>query len=147
MKFHYPYQKIVDLKSSEKTQAEWLLSAAIGKLQAEELSLEQLLEQRAIWTRRIQEAAETAVPLAELQMIQTYLEALDARISRKTAEVREARQAVDRSRSHLTDKMKDEKVWMKAKDRAFDQFRSAGLKREQNELDDMATARFVMAAR
>ena len=28
-RYRYPYQKIVDLKTSEKTQAEWLLSNAV----------------------------------------------------------------------------------------------------------------------
>ena len=38
-KFRYAYQKIADLKTSEKTQAEWLLSTAVGMLHTEEDSL------------------------------------------------------------------------------------------------------------
>ncbi|MGV2795025.1 flagellar export protein FliJ, partial [Clostridium perfringens] len=38
MRFRYVYQKVVDLKSNEKTQAEWMLSAAVGILQAEQYS-------------------------------------------------------------------------------------------------------------
>lgn len=36
MRFHYTFQKVVDLKGNEKTQAEWMLSTALGELQAQE---------------------------------------------------------------------------------------------------------------
>ena len=48
-KFRYAYQKIVDLKTSEKTQAEWLLSTAVGKLHTEEDSLNRLYQERLSW--------------------------------------------------------------------------------------------------
>ena len=39
LSFRYSLQKIVDLKKNEKTQAEWILSHAMGVLQEEEHSL------------------------------------------------------------------------------------------------------------
>lgn len=47
MRFHYTFQKVVDLKGNEKTQAEWMLSSALGELQAQEKSLDELIGQRS----------------------------------------------------------------------------------------------------
>jgi len=143
-KFQYTYQKIVDLKSSEKTQAEWLLSTAVGKLQAEEKSLEQLVMERNLWLDKLQEVSRKIVPLAELRVMQLYVEYLEISIARKHSDVAHAKREVDRSRTHLTDKMKDEKVWQKSKEKAMERFRAVVLAKEQNELDEMATVRYIV---
>ncbi|MBW7453715.1 flagellar export protein FliJ [Paenibacillus sepulcri] len=145
--FHYAYQKIVDLKASEKTQAEWLLSAAIGKLQAEEMTLGQLFQERASWSERLHDASKAAVALSELLLMQQYVDYVDACIARKQMDVKQAQRQVDDSRTVLSGKMMDEKVWQKSKERALDRFRSVIQTKEQNELDEMATVRFIAAAR
>ncbi|GMK40723.1 hypothetical protein PCCS19_37790 [Paenibacillus sp. CCS19] len=145
-KFVYTYAKIVGLKESEKRQAEWMLSDALGKLQLEQLSLDQLLTERKLWEERQTEMAQSAVPLGELAAVQQYLNYLDSSIQTKNAEVRLANGVVEQSRSHLTVKLKDEKVWLQAKERAFNRFRQASMLQEQNELDEMATVRFMIAA-
>lgn len=144
--FRYSYQKIVDLKTSEKTQAEWLLSSAIGALQMQELDLEQLRELRSVWECKLHEAYETTVTLSELQQVQSYLNYLDECIGNKLVDVQKAQVVVDRNRIKLADKMKDEKVWMKVKDHAGERFRYAMQLKEQNELDEMATVRFKQTA-
>lgn len=145
--FRYSYQKIVDLKTSEKTQAEWLLSSAIGMLQAEELSLTELRSRREEWESKQHESAQSAVALSELQQVQQYLDYLDVCIDSKLKDVGRAKQVVDVNRSKLADRMKDEKVWVKAKDNASERFRYEMQIKEQNELDEMATVRYVATAR
>jgi flagellar protein FliJ len=145
-KFAYTYEKIIGLKESEKRQAEWMLSDALGKLQLQQLSLEQLLAERKLWEERQTEMAQSTVALGELVAVQKYLNYLDNSIQSKNAEVRYANGVVEQSRSHLTGKMKDEKVWLQAKERAFHRFRQASMLQEQNELDEMATVRFMFAA-
>jgi flagellar export protein FliJ len=145
-KFMYTYEKIVGLKESEKRQAEWMLSDALGKLQLEQLSLDQLLVERKLWEERQMEMTQSAVPLGELAAVQQYLNYLDSSIQTKNAQVRLANGVVEQSRSHLTVKMKDEKVWLQAKERAFNRFRQASMLQEQNELDEMASVRFMIAA-
>lgn len=142
--FRYTFQKVVDLKSSEKTQAEWILSSAIGALAAEELSLEQLRAKQQEWESKLLESSQTAVPLSELQVIQHYLDYLVTCITSKLKDVLHAQKAVEQSRLKLSDKMKDEKVWLKAKDHARDRFQYAMQIKEQNELDEMASVRFMI---
>lgn len=147
MKFHYAFQKIVDLKSNEKTQAEWMLSSAIGKLQAEEKSLNELYEMRDQMYRAQQEVASRCVPVAEIRNIQVYAEYLEECIERKRDDIRIAHVNVTKKQKILSDKMLDEKVWLKARDKSQEKFRHESLLREQNELDEMATVRFAIKAR
>lgn len=147
MKFHYAFQKIVDLKSNEKTQAEWMLSSAIGKLQAEEKSLNELYEMRDQMYRAQQEVASRCAPVAEIRNIQVYAEYLEECIERKRDDIRIAHVNVTKKQKVLSDKMLDEKVWLKARDKSQEKFRHESLLREQNELDEMATVRFAIKAR
>ncbi|KRE39842.1 flagellar export protein FliJ [Paenibacillus sp. Soil522] len=142
--FRYSFQKVVDLKASEKTQAEWTLSSAIGALTEEELSLELLRAKQREWEGKLHEATRIAVPLSELQVIQHYLDHLVACITSKLKDVLQAQKAVEQSRLKLSDKMKDEKVWLKAKDHARDRFQHAMQIKEQNELDELASVRFMI---
>lgn len=49
-----------------------------------------------------------------------------------------------KKQDQLSTKVLDEKVWLKAKDKAETQFQQSMILREQNELDEMATVRFAM---
>ncbi|MGP0583740.1 flagellar export protein FliJ [Paenibacillus timonensis] len=147
MKFRYVYQKVVDLKSNEKTQAEWMLSAAVGELQSEQRSLEQLLEEKASIAAAIAAEAENTASMIKLQELQRYMGFIDQAIERKQGDIRVAEKKVEHKKTVLKGKMLDEKVWLKAKEKAMDKFQHDMLLREQNELDEMATVRFAMRAR
>ncbi|WP_340029920.1 flagellar export protein FliJ [Paenibacillus sp. FSL H7-0940] len=146
MKFRYHFQKVVDLKSNEKTQAEWMLSTAIGKLQTEEDHLIQLLNDRSNLIGIIQSATENTASVNSLQEMQRYVYHLDECISRKNSDVKHAQVNVQRNQTFLNGKMVDEKVWLGARDKAKIKFQQEMLLREQNDLDEMATVRFAAKA-
>ncbi|AWB44296.1 flagellar export protein FliJ [Paenibacillus sp. CAA11] len=147
MKFNYTYQKVLDLKTNEKTQAEWMLSAAIGELQAEQRSLLQLQEDRQRVIAAIQEMAEKSSSLSQLQEMQQYADYLDHCIQKKIEDVDYAERKVEVKQAQLNNKMLDEKVWLKAKEKALSVFQQQVLLREQSELDEMASVRFAMNTR
>ncbi|WP_410769256.1 flagellar export protein FliJ [Fontibacillus sp. BL9] len=147
MRFRYVYQKVVDLKTNEKTQAEWMLSAAVGILQAEQYSLEQLLEERSRTYFALQTEMENKASMIKLQELQRYMDYLEQSINRKMGDVHRAEVNVDNKKVVLNGKMLDEKVWLKAKEKAKEKYQHEMLLREQNELDEMATVRFAMRAR
>ncbi|MFC4775394.1 flagellar export protein FliJ [Paenibacillus sp. GCM10023252] len=144
--FRYSYQKIIDLKSSEKSQAEWVLSSALTRLQAEEMSLSELRMTRQEWESKQLHSAQAGVSLSELQTVQHYLDYIDSCIEKKALDVRRAEGAVSLSRSGLSDKVKAEKVWLRAKDTAQQRFRYTAQLKEQNELDELATVRYLVQA-
>jgi len=141
MKFRYPLQKIVDLKGSEKSMAEWEYAASLGKLRTEEERLSALFEERRGLEDALQSAAAKPTPLNELLQTQRYIEVVDVRIREQREGVRSAESLVRKRQGMLTDKMVDEKVWLNARDRALERFRSDRLAREQNELDEIAIVR------
>ncbi|WP_308639246.1 flagellar export protein FliJ [Paenibacillus silvisoli] len=144
-RFQYTYQKIFDLKQSEKSQAEWQLSVVVGELQNVEKSLLTLREERVSWSDRLLQAANQAVTLSELRVMQEYIGYLDEAIKRKLVDVRKAETAVEVKRAELSDRMRDEKVWQKSKENAFQRFQAEMMAKEQSELDELATSRFMFA--
>lgn len=143
--FQYSFQKVVDLKSSQKSQAEWQLSDALSALSVQEMSLRELMLAKEEWEEKLQQTALHAIPLSEVVMIGQYIDHLQTCIDKKMLDVRQAERVVEQNRSKLADKVKDEKVWLKAKDQAWDKFRHAIQLKEQNELDEMATVRYMLS--
>lgn len=141
--FKYTFQKIVDLKGSEKTQAEWLLSDALAELRVEQDLLKQYLEQQKEWEHKLAQSVLEATPLSEVLVINQYIEYCAENIKIKRKDILRAEQKVERQRQELASKMKEEKVWHKAKEHAFDKFRYTIQLKEQNELDEMASIRFM----
>lgn len=147
VRFHYPFQKVVDLKESEKTQAEWMLSATIGKLQKEEHILSGLVAEKEKTLLAIQQASVACASMSDIQQMQSYLGRLEARIQMQHRAIQTAKLDVKQKQEHLTVKMRDEKVWLQARDKAKERFQYEMLLREQNELDEIATVRFSFSAR
>ncbi|MDT2285503.1 flagellar export protein FliJ [Paenibacillus larvae] len=82
-----------------------------------------------------------SVPVSELQLLQNYVAHLNVQIEKKNEDVRQAEQKVQLKQHHLNERMMDEKVWSKAKEKAYEKFRVTALKKEQEMLDEMATVR------
>ena len=141
--FKYTFQKIVDLKGSEKTQAEWMLSEAIAQLRQHEEQQQQLKMLQNEWEQKLEQSVIHSVPLQEVLIIQHYIDFYKQAIKDKQMEIEQASIDVELRREQLANKMKEEKVWDKAKENAFAKFRYSMQLREQNELDEMASIRFM----
>jgi flagellar FliJ protein len=139
--FHYPLQKIVDLKMNEKTQAEWILSHAMSVLQEEEQSLHSLHSEKNGIHADLSSVVGTSANISQLRTFQNYMTHLDHRITKKVKDVERAEQNVVHKKGHLSAKMIDEKVWSKAKDKAKLIFEGIERTKEQQILDEMATNR------
>ncbi|WP_313732032.1 flagellar export protein FliJ [Cohnella nanjingensis] len=147
MKFKYALQKIVDLKGSEKSMAEWEYAASLGRLRSEEERLASLRRERGEYESELAEKAQRPTPLAELHLLQDYISFLDGQIQRQRQGVRAAEEQVRQRQVFLKVKMVDEKVWLNARGKALNRYREEMLQREQNELDEIATRRAAAASR
>lgn len=141
MSFHYSLQKIVDLKSNEKTQAEWILSQALGILQDEELTLNSLHSEKNNIHADLTTSVNISANISQLRIYQNYMTHLDSRITKKIKDVERAELNVIHKKGHLSEKMIDEKVWSKAKNKAKLTFDAIERTKEQKVLDEMATTR------
>jgi flagellar FliJ protein len=141
LRFQYSLQKIVDLKATEKTQAEWILSHALGVLQEEELTLHSLHSEKSEIHAELNSAIGISANISQLLTYQNYMTHLDHRITKKLKDVERAEQNVLHKKGHLSEKMIEEKVWSKAKDKAKTIFQAVERTKEQQVLDEMATTR------
>lgn len=141
MRFRYPLQKLVDLKTNEKEQAEWVLAEAVGRLQQEERSLAELKDERFRVGQQLEHASLHKTTISRMQQLQQYAQHLEQQIRLKTQDVERAQADVEDKQLALTGKMMEEKIWTKAKEKAQAQFVAIVLKKEQEELDEMALGR------
>ncbi|MEX2462205.1 MAG: flagellar export protein FliJ [Paenibacillaceae bacterium] len=141
MSFRYPLQKIVDLKANEKTQAEWILSHAMTVLQEAEQSLHSLHSEKSEIHAELTSVVGVRANISQLRTFQNYMTHLDHRITKKIKDVERAEQNVVHKKGHLSEKMMDEKVWSKAKEKAKMMFEGIERTKEQQILDEMATTR------
>ncbi|WP_409340975.1 flagellar export protein FliJ [Paenibacillus sp. MBLB4367] len=144
MKFKYGFQKIVDLKSNEKTQAEWVFSSAVGALRVEEQSLLELQERKRLLHDDMVNESAGRTSVSELMVHQTYIQHIDRQIHRKTKDVQSAKQNVSVKQEQLVHKTIEEKIWFQARDKAKQAFTALQLKKEQEELDDIAITRYKL---
>lgn len=141
MKFRFPLQKIVDLKGNEKTQAEWLLSQALSKLRDEEQFLQELNDEISRQQERLSHSSENPIPIVDIQFIQAYIIHLKKQIEHKRVDVQNAQVNVQGKQSILMDRSVDEKVWIKAREKALNLFIATSLKKDQQDMDEMASTR------
>jgi flagellar FliJ protein len=141
MKFRFPLQKIVDLKGNEKTQAEWLLAKALSVLREEEQFLTELFEEITKQQMLLSHSSESPITIVDIQFIQGYITHLEKQIESKQLEVEKARNNVQGKQSLLMDRSIDEKVWVKAREKAFHLFTADALKKDQLVMDEMASSR------
>ena len=141
MAFRFSMQKIVDLKGNQKTQAEWLLAEAINKLREVELSLNQLYEDLNHHHELLRRMTERPTPIKEVQFQQQYIDHLETLIAKTTMELSAALTNKEAKQQVLLEKTLDEKVWLKTREKAQLDFNAFMLKKEQNELDEMAAVR------
>ena len=143
MKFRYPLQKIVDLKNTEKTQAEWLLSQALGRLREEEQFLSDLHNEKGRQQEMLSRSSDIPTAISEIQYIQAYINYLELQIERKQKDVRTAQSNVANQQQFLLERSIDEKVWTKAREKALHQFSELMQKKDQQVLDEMASGRHI----
>ncbi|MFC0214338.1 flagellar export protein FliJ [Paenibacillus chartarius] len=146
MKFRYAFQQIVDLKNNERTQAEWVLSEAIGVLRTEQTMLDTLEAEKQRLQQELAGTTERVTTISHMQGMQHYVNHLHRQIEKKHVDVRQAKQHVEQKQQLLTDRMVDEKVWTKARDKAFRLHTALTLKKEQEALDEMASVRYLRSS-
>lgn len=141
MKFQYSFQKVLDVKSNEKKQTETMLAQAIAELVEAERTLAELEEERRKVLERLNEDALRGQAMAGLIAGQQYVDFLDDSISRTVRRLREAERKAEEVRGMLLERSVEEKVWQKAKEKAYEDFRIQAERQHQNELDEIATVR------
>ena len=140
MSFVYSFQKILDFKGKEKEQAEMSYSHSIEALRMEEQKLAHLEQNKQNMEQKLQE--ETRISLAELRSGYEYIGHLQQLITKATWTKQQAEKEVESKQEILTERVMDEKVWLKLKENAYEKYKELQQQTEQKELDEIAVARY-----
>ena len=142
MAYHFKLETVLGLRRNLEELAQQKVARELTLLEERKLQLAALRQQRQKLIAEFEEEKhrQMAAPFFAL-----YVEG----IFRKEQEIEagiallEAQQgAVARAREELTGKMQDKKVMEKARERDYQKFLLAALKKEQNEADEQMVLRF-----
>ena len=140
--FRFDLQKVLELRETEeKEQARALADA---ERQAEQ-ARRQLAEIRAI---RDEEASKLmrshgeARAVGHLRNLGTVIDQIAEQVKRAEAAVKEAARAVDSSRTHLVEAMKERRVMDQLRDRKREAWEAEQKDHEQKQTDQLALERF-----
>jgi len=141
-KFHYPFQKILDLKENEKEFAQIQMAEAIkqqeASLQKNQVIYEKIVEAETLIKQKQQEG----INIFELRMLEDYLIQLKEQLIFAQRELKQMESHVVRTQSDLRVKVQEEKTWINIKNQKQSQFDEQVRLSEQSFFDEMATTRF-----
>ncbi|NLJ85992.1 MAG: flagellar export protein FliJ [Firmicutes bacterium] len=143
MSFQFSLQRLLNLQERLEQEAgielarlHTLVSEAKHKLREQEKQREQQL---AAWRERIQ----GDLDVNELELHHRWLAVLDEAIMRQEMAIEELQTAVEEQRAEYLTLRRKRETLDKLRENEYSKFQKDLLKREQRELDDIASTRFV----
>lgn len=146
-KFHYPFQKILDLKENEKEFAQIQMAEAI-KQQEESLRKNQEIYQKISEAENLKkQKQQDGVNIFELRMLEDYTNQLQAQLFSAERELEQMESNVLKTQSDLRMKIQEEKTWINLKNQKLTEYEEQIKLTEQNFFDEMASTRFYRSAK
>jgi len=142
MAYHFKLETILGLRRNLEELAQQKLARELALLAAEKLRLAALQQERR---EMIAEFEEEKCRKISAPLFAFYVEGIfrkEQEIEAGFARVEAGQAAVVRAREELAAKMRDKKVMEKARERDYQKFLLAALKKEQNEADEQMVLRF-----
>lgn len=140
--FHYPFQKILELKEKEKEGAQKEMAKAIQRQEKIELRLADLHDLYIAAQEQFAFKQEQGTVIVELRRIEDYVEHLRRCLRLEQEDCSFAKKNVDKKQEVLHDKLKEEKTWFVLKERQELEFINRSKLQEQKQLDEVASNRY-----
>jgi len=142
MAYHFRLETVLGLRRNLEELAQQKLGRELTLLEQHKLRLAELKQQRQklIAEFETEKQQQMLAPVFAL-----YVEGIfrkEQEVEAGLALIEAQRGAVAQARVELTAKVQDKKVMEKARERDYQKFLLAGLKKEQNEADEMMVLRF-----
>ncbi|HJV45273.1 MAG TPA: flagellar export protein FliJ [Bacillota bacterium] len=140
MKFHFSFQKVLDVKEKEKEQAQLefgVIKRAQTELQEKIDRLHALKESYLVEYNHVHQKT-----VLEILQIQEHINEVDRYTRQLTLQCNQLDREIDTKQQVLVDRAKEEKVWQQLKNKSFDSFQKQMEQKEQAILDEMAVLRF-----
>jgi flagellar FliJ protein len=140
--FHYPFQRILELKEKEKENSQLQMAKAIRRQEKIELRLSELQEDISQSQTQLSIKQEQGISIIELRMLEDYIEHLRRKLSSENNEFKFAKINVEKKQEVLLEKLKEEKTWIVLKEKQEQEFFYQNKIHEQMQLDEIATTSF-----
>lgn len=146
-KFNYTFQKILDLKESEKEFAKNQMAYAV-KLQEEGRKKVTAISNKILRAEEMKKEKQlNGVSVVELRMIDDYVNMLHDELHFSRQEVSQLEKQVVNTQKHLQDKTVEEKTWVNLKEKKQLLFQEKTKSEEQARLDELASSRYYYSTR
>ena len=142
MAYHFRLETVLGLRRNLEELAQQKLGRELTLLEQHKLRLAELKQQRQelIVEFETEKQQQMLAPVFALYVEGIFRKEQEVEAGQAQIEVQQG--AVAQARVELTSKVQDKKVMEKAKERDYQKFLLAGLKKEQNEADEMMVLRF-----
>ncbi|RNF38753.1 flagellar export protein FliJ [Planococcus salinus] len=144
--FDFRFQKILDLKENEKDVAQIQMADAIKQQEEGHRRNEAIYHKISDAERLQEEKQQKGVPIAELRMLENYIQQVQRQLVYSNDELAHLQKHVMKTQSQLTKKAQEEKTWGNLKQQKQDLFNERNKVAEQNYFDELASARFHRTA-
>jgi flagellar FliJ protein len=142
MAYHFRLETVLGLRRNLEELAQQKLARELTLLEERKLRLAALKQERQDLIAEFEEKKhrQMLAPVFALFMEGIYRKEQEIEAGQALVEAQQG--AVVRAREELAGKMRDKKVMEKARERDYQKFLLAALKKEQNEADEMMVLRF-----
>ncbi|WP_371017952.1 flagellar export protein FliJ [Pseudalkalibacillus sp. JSM 102089] len=145
--FHFPFQRILDVKENEKSQAQLEMAESLKAQVDIERSLRDLEQAVLSMRQRLEERQQEGVSIIDLLKEEEHITYLEGQLHQKRNQLIQVEHQVSEQQDTLASKVREEKTWQSIKETRKEEFYHDMKMIEQNELDDLNTVRAYMLAR
>lgn len=142
MAYHFRLETVLGLRRNLEELAQQKLARELTLLEERKLRLAALKQQRQELIAEFEEKKHRQMLAPVFALFMDGIFRKEQEIAAGQALVEAQQGAVAKAREELTVKVQDKKVMEKARERDYQKFLLAGLKKEQNEADEMMVLRF-----
>lgn len=142
MAYHFKLETVLGLRRNLEELAQQKLAGELMLLEEQKLRLAALKQQRLELIAEFEKEKQQQMPASLFTFYMEGLFRMELGIEAGIAVVEAQQGAVAQARIVLTGKVQDKKVMEKARERDYQKFLLAGLKKEQQEADEQMVLRF-----
>ncbi|MFA6283054.1 MAG: flagellar FliJ family protein [Desulfurivibrionaceae bacterium] len=142
MAYHFRLETVLGLRRNLEELAQQKLARELTLLEEQKLRLAALKQERQDLIAEFEERKHRQMLAPVFALFMEGIFRKEQEIEAGHALVEAQQGAVVRAREELASKMRDKKVMEKARERDYQKFLLAALKKEQNEADEMMVLRF-----
>ncbi|SJZ64142.1 flagellar export protein FliJ [Selenihalanaerobacter shriftii] len=141
-KFKFKLEKILDYRQQEEDMIQQKLAKIKEELNKAETQLNNLVNNKKQNQAELKEKEIKGIDVQQAMVYRNYIETLKVKITNQQQTVTEIRERSTKCRRKLLEKRKECKMLTKLKERKISEYQKGFLRKEQKQIDELATNNF-----